>query len=59
MRTPHTIRQQIAIYERRIRELECDLLCATTLLNEDGLTGLLTPRVRIVVASIEPRTWGR
>lgn len=44
MRTPHTIRQQIAIYERRIRELECDLLYATSLLNEDGLTGLLNRR---------------
>jgi diguanylate cyclase len=44
MRPPHTIRQQIAIYERRIRELECDLLCATALLNEDPLTGLLNRR---------------
>ncbi len=44
MRTPDTIRQQIAIYERRIRELEHDLLHATSLLNEDCLTGLLSRR---------------
>jgi diguanylate cyclase len=44
MRTPDTIRQQIAIYERRIRELECDLLHATSLLHEDSLTGLLNRR---------------
>ncbi|HEX7647446.1 MAG TPA: GGDEF domain-containing protein [Noviherbaspirillum sp.] len=44
MRTPGTIRQQIAIYERRIRELEHDLLHATSLLNEDSLTGLLNRR---------------
>ena len=44
MRTLDTIRQQIALYERRIRELECDLLRATALLNEDGLTGLLNRR---------------
>lgn len=44
MRTLNTIRQQIALYERRIRELECDLLRAATLLNEDGLTGLLNRR---------------
>lgn len=44
MRTPSTIRQQIAIYERRIRELEHDLLHATSLLNEDCLTGLLNRR---------------
>lgn len=44
MRTPDTIRQQIALYERRIRELECDLLHATALLHEDSLTGLLNWR---------------
>jgi diguanylate cyclase len=44
MRTPDTIRQQIALYERRIRELECDLLHATSLLHEDSLTGLLNRR---------------
>ena len=44
MRTADTIRQQIALYERRIRELECDLLHATALLHEDSLTGLLNRR---------------
>lgn len=41
---PSLIRRQIALYARRIRELESDLLRATTLLNEDCLTGMLNRR---------------
>ena len=41
---PNLIRRQIALYARRVKELEAELLGARTQLNEDALTGTLNRR---------------